>query len=68
LGGVRDGIAGTAIGLTGGLGTLGFIGNITRDLQLEQVRNRCPAGTSASAMRFTVPHAAQVASIIRQLS
>jgi hypothetical protein len=35
----------------------------TRDLQLAQLTNFAPTGTSASATRFTVPHAVQVASI-----
>ena len=47
-----------------GLGAFG-ITYCARDLQLEQVRNFAPAGRSPSATRFTVPHAEQVASIIR---
>jgi hypothetical protein len=31
------------------------------------VTNFAPTGTSASAMRLTVPHAEQVASIIRRI-
>jgi hypothetical protein len=42
-------------------------GRITRDLQLEHVTNFAPTGTSASAMRLTVPQAEQVASIIRRI-
>lgn len=38
----------------------------TRDLQLAQFTNRAPTGTSASAIRLIVPHAVQVASIIRR--
>jgi hypothetical protein len=37
-------------------------------LQLEHVTNFAPTGTSVSAMRFCVPHAEQVASIIRKES
>jgi hypothetical protein len=62
--GVGGGIFGS-----GGRGIEGiapvFTGNATRDLQLLQFTNFAPAGTSASAMRLSVPQAEQVASIIR---
>ena len=64
-GGVR-GSAGSVTGL--GIGVIVFDGSATRDLQLAQVTNFAPTATSASAMRLSVPHAAQVASIIRPLS
>ena len=72
-GGTRGGIAGTAPPLPGpglpGAGTTPALDDsITRDLQLAHVTNRCPVGTSESAMRFTVPQAAHVASIIRLVS
>ena len=45
---------------------MGFMGSATRDLQLLQFTNFAPPATSASAMRLRVPHAEQVASIIRR--
>ena len=63
-----DGIAGTTLGNFGIVGTACFVaapGKATRDLQLEHVTNFAPTGTSVSAMRLCVPHAEQVASIIR---
>jgi hypothetical protein len=66
-----DGTFGGGIFGSGGFGIDGiavavFTGNATRDLQLLQFTNFAPAGTSASAMRLRVPHAEQVASIIRR--
>lgn len=67
-GGLIDGIAGTTLGNFGIVGTADFVaaGSATRDLQLEHVTNFAPTGTSVSAMRLCVPHAEQVASIIRK--
>jgi hypothetical protein len=68
--GLIDGIAGTTVGSFGIVGTACFVapGNATRDLQLEHATNFAPTGTSVSAMRLCVPHAEQVASIIRDQS
>lgn len=67
-GGLIEGIAGTTDGNLGIVGTACFVapGNATRDLQLEHATNFAPTGTSVSAMRLCVPHAEQVASIIRE--
>jgi hypothetical protein len=69
-GGLIEGIAGTTLGSLGIVGTAGLVaaGSATRDLQLEHVTNFAPTGTSDSAMRLCVPHAEQVASIIRKQS
>ncbi|HEY1817339.1 MAG TPA: hypothetical protein VGG74_33565 [Kofleriaceae bacterium] len=58
------GIAGIDFGTAGIAGLAP--GNGMRALQLSQVTDLVPGGTSPSAMRLTVPHAAQVASIIRR--
>ncbi len=63
--GILAGIAGIFVGSLGIAGTA-LPGTATFDLQLVQATNLAPGGTWASAMRFTVPHAAQVASIIQQ--
>jgi hypothetical protein len=60
------GIDGTEIGGGFGAPDAALAGSTTFALQLLQDTNLAPTGTSASAMRFTVPHAAQVASIIER--
>src|SRR5262249_55718213 len=70
LAGGTGGLGGFApVGIAGTFGTAaaaGRLGSATRDLQLVQVTNFAPIGTSASEMRFGVPHAAHVASIIQR--
>jgi hypothetical protein len=67
-GGIR-GIGAVGIGGTFGTGAVpAFAGIATRDLQLAHVTNFVPGETSPSAMRFSVPHAAQVTSIIERSS
>src|SRR6185312_7082677 len=60
------GMAGIAFGTAGTAGLAP--GNGIRALQLSQVTDLVPGDTSPSAMRLMVPHAAQVASIIREPS
>ncbi len=65
IGGGIFGIGALGIGGTFGIAPVGaFIGSATRDLQLVHVTNLAPGATSASAMRFCAPHAAQVTSIM----
>ena len=71
-GGTFDGIAGIETLFTGvpfaGVALAPCCGSGTRALQVAHVTNLAPTGTSDSAMRATVPQAAQVASIIQRAS